>query len=401
MIAPSSLPSNLSDHLDTSVIPIGEPLIAITKLLYRASIPMMIEGPHGVGKSESVHQAGRELGLPVVERDLSLLETSDLAGYPFRDEVDEVTRFAPPAFLPDASQPAGLLLLEELNRSSESTRHAALQILTARRIHDYELPCPGWLPLTTINPREAGKYFTSQLDLALTSRFARIKVKADPARWLAWARGQGRVHSAVTDYIALLDDPFLDAAGLSNPRSWTYVGKVLNALPDPAAMDEPTTSALASSIAGLVGPAHAAAFLRMVLGSEQPLEPAVILGGQAGWSATVRRWREDGRLDILAATVRQLLRHLRPHQRASRVMDDSGQLASLQQFFRELPPDLTNPVRTFMKDTGYNAFDWEDSLASDGRVAPPARGRNPVARMKAVTAAARARAAAGRQGVQP
>lgn len=399
MIAPCSLPTALNDHLDNTVVPIGDPLVSIIKMAFQANVPILVEGPHGVGKSECVHQAGNELGIPVIDRDLSLLETSDLAGYPFKNEHSGLTEFAPPAFLPKPNQPQGLLLLEELNRSSESTRHAALQILTARRIHDYELPNPGWLPLTTINPREVGRYFTSQLDLALLSRFIRVKVKADSTRWLMWARGPGSVHSAVTNYIALLEDPFEDAEGLSTPRSWTYVSKVLNTLPSPAEMDEAATSAMASIIAGLVGPAHTAALLRLLLGSELPLDPATILSGPAGWSATVRRWREEGRLDILDVTVRQLLQHLRPHPRATRVMDDRDKLTNLHRFFRELPPDLTDRVQAFINETGYTAMVWEEPVRSGGQTLSRRQGRNAVARMKALVAAARARDAAAGQGV--
>ena len=220
----------ISPTPDTSLaVPVGPPLVSIIKTAYAAGVPLMIEGPHGVGKSESVHEAARQLQIPIIDRDLSIVETSDICGYPYRE--DGFTKFAPPDFLPKSSQPCGLLLLEELNRSSESTRHAALQILTARRIHDLTLS-PGWLPLTTVNPREAGRYFTAPMDLALLSRFIRVTVKADPALWLEWARGVGGVHPLVTDYIALLDNPFSDAEGFSTPRSWTYVSKVLSTVPD-------------------------------------------------------------------------------------------------------------------------------------------------------------------------
>lgn len=378
-------------------VPIGEPLVAIIKRAYAAGLPFLIEGPHGVGKSESVHEAARQLGIPVIDRDLSILESSDVAGYPFRE--DGFTKFAPADFLPKPSQPRGLLLLEELNRSSESTRHAALQILTARRIHDYEL-APGWVPCSTINPREPGKYFTAQLDAALLSRFVRITVTADPQHWLAWARGAGGVHSVVTDYIALLDDPFEDA-GLSNPRSWTYVSKLLHTVTDLHDMDVATADALASAIAGLVGNAHATALLRVLLGTEKPIEPATILGDQSAWLATVRRWREEGRLDVLSTTLKQLLRYIRPQTRASRVLENPHCLASVRLFFSELPPDMTSVVRSFIEETGYRSMAWDAPEASPPTVDQRRRPLSPVARMRMVTSAARARNAAIIKGRTP
>ena len=383
-------------------IPIGEPLITIVSMAYAANLPVLIEGPHGVGKSESVHEVGRRLGIPVIERDLAMVETSDIAGYPYRDPESNVTKFAPPDFLPKPSQPRGLLLLEELNRSSESTRHAALQILTARRIHDYEL-APGWLPISTINPREAGKYFTSNLDAALLSRFVRVTVKADPALWLQWARGPGAVHPIVTEYISLLDAPFEDSEGHSNPRSWTYVSRLLQAIPNLAQADPATADGLATAVAGLVGAAHASAVMRLALGTERPLEPAVILADPAGWQATVRRWRDDGRIDMLTTSVRQLLRHLRPQTRASGVMENPVYLANLHAFFRELPPDVASPVRAFIKDTGYAAMNWDSDTRQPAipKGVPAMLLPTSIQRMRRVAAASRGRNAANGQGRRP
>jgi len=373
-------------------------LVAIIKRIYAAGLPFLIEGPHGVGKSESVHEAARQLGIPVIDRDLSILESSDIAGYPFRE--DGVTKFAPPDFLPKPPQPRGLLLLEELNRSSEATRHAALQILTARRIHDYVL-APGWIPCSTVNPREPGKYFTAQLDAALLSRFVRITVTADSQHWLAWARGAGGVHPIITDYIALLDEPFEDAEGWSTPRSWTYVSKLLHTVPDLRAMDEATSAALASSVAGLVGNAHASALMRVLLGTERPLEPATIFGDPSGWLATVRRWRDEGRLDVLSTTLKLLLRYVRPQARASKVQENPASLASMRAFFAELPPDMTAVVRAFIEETGYRAMAWDASARSESPAEQRPRPMTPVGRMRMVTAASRGRNAAHGRGRTP
>lgn len=390
-----------SSAVDSALaVPVGEPTVAIIQRCVASGLPFLLEGPHGCGKSECVHEAARRLGIPIIERDLSLLESSDLAGYPFRHEENgrTVTKFAPPDFLPKPSQPRGLLLLEELNRSSEATRHAALQILTARRIHDYLLPGPGWIPCSTINPREQNKYQTYVLDSALLSRFVRVRIKADPIHWLEWARGAGGVHPVVTDYIALLDAPFEDAEGLSNPRSWTYVSRLLQSVPDLPGMDDPTAAALATSIAGLVGNAHASAVMRLVLGTEKPIAPKVILGDPSSWLATVRRWRGDGRLDVLAATLRQVLRYIRPQSRADQVMGDAAALAALKRFFIELPPDLAVQARTFIAETNYAAMDWNDLSPADVSKPVSRRPHPMIKRLNAVVNVARAANGAGRVG---
>ena len=56
-------------------------------------------------------------------------------------------------------------MLEELNRAERYIQQPALQLLTARRLHEYELP-PGWSTVAAINP-EDGEYQVTPLDPAL------------------------------------------------------------------------------------------------------------------------------------------------------------------------------------------------------------------------------------------
>ena len=349
-------------------LPIGPQVIELIKQAYASGTPVMLEGPHGVGKSELITQAARELSIDVIVRDLTCLETVDLAGYPYRDESAGVMKFAPPAFLPNpATAPRGLLLLEELNRCRQSTQHAAMQILTTRRIHDYQLPTPGWLPVTTCNPREPGRYQTAAMDTALLSRFIRVNVTANPANWLSWAKDQG-VHPAVLEYVSLLTDPFGDPAGSSNPRAWTYVSNLLNASPDVSCLGELQAGALAAAIAGLVGSQHSASLMTALAGTEQPLPPKAVLTGAAGWMATTRRWLATGRMDLLSQSLHQLLRFLRPEKRAQEILENPERLENLKAFFRELPGDYQSTVAAFIRKTGYH------QLGPDGPQAGRSKG---------------------------
>ncbi len=372
-------------------LPVGPQVIELIKRAYASGTPLLLEGPHGVGKSELVTQAASELGIDVIVRDLTVLETTDLAGYPYRDPDTDVMRFAPPAFLPRPdTQPKGLLLLEELNRCSLSTQHAAMQILTTRQIHDYQLP-PGWLPMSTCNPRQPGRYQTSAMDAALLARFIRVNVTADAETWLAWARTNG-IHSAVREYVALLSDPFADE--LSNPRSWTYVSNLLNASPDLACLGEMEAGAVAAAVAGLVGYQHASSLMAALRGAETPLKPADILSGPQGWLATVRRWRSEGRMDLLHSSLQQLLRHLRPQKRAEAVFEDPAGLHNLQLFVHELPGDLKEVVAAFVEKTGYTVLVSEPDTPN-GR---PHRRHGPSTRHQRLSRSAMHRR---RQGVQP
>jgi MoxR-like ATPase len=202
-----------------AAVPIGERASAVLSLAYRANRAVLLEGPTGIGKSELVKQVADELGIGFAVLDLSLLEPPDLVGLPVIENGR--TRYATPSSLPTGG--AGLLLLEELNRADRTVQQPALQLLTARKLHEYELP-PGWVPFAAINP-EDGEYQVTPLDPALRCRFLQLKVRADIRSWRDWAE-HNHLHAAVRKLAAMHDD-LLDSVP---PRTWTYVSQIVSVM---------------------------------------------------------------------------------------------------------------------------------------------------------------------------
>jgi MoxR-like ATPase len=200
-------------------VPIGDRAAAVIALAYRANRAVLLEGPTGIGKSELVKQVADELGIGFMVLDLSLLEPPDLVGLPVIEA--ERTRYAVPSSLPTGG--AGLLLLEELNRADRTVQQPALQLLTARKLHEYELP-PGWVPCAAVNP-EDGEYQVTPLDPALRCRFLQLKVRADIRSWREWAE-RNHLHPVVLRLAALHDD-LLDTVP---PRTWTYVSHIVSVM---------------------------------------------------------------------------------------------------------------------------------------------------------------------------
>src|SRR5262249_55410972 len=156
----------------------------------------LLEGHHGIGKSEVLKQCASELGIDCHIRDLSLMEPPDLVGMPYTE--DGRTRFAAPATLPQPGT-RGLFILEELNRCPRYMLAPCLQLLSERCLNDYRLP-PGWLPCASINPAGEG-YQVEELDGAVLSRFVRLRVVPDVDEWLEWAE-EHRVHDKVRAFVA-------------------------------------------------------------------------------------------------------------------------------------------------------------------------------------------------------
>jgi hypothetical protein len=163
-----------------------------------------------VGKSEIIGQLAVELGIQCTVLDLSLLEPPDLVGLPVI--VDGRTTYAAPSILPQSG--CGILMLEELNRAERYIQQPALQLLTARRLHEYRLP-EGWTTCAAINP-DRGEYQVTPLDPAMRARFSNLLVKADREPWLDWAKQNG-VHPAVTSLVRDHDRSLDDTP----PRTWS------------------------------------------------------------------------------------------------------------------------------------------------------------------------------------
>lgn len=208
----------IDTHLPQTA-PIGPTVIQILKIAYRTSLPLLLEGSTGVGKSQIVEQFTKQEDLDLVVLDLSLLEPPDLIGLPIIE--DNRTRYATPASLPQSGK--GILMLEELNRAETPVMQPALQLLSARRLNDYHLP-EGWLCVAAINPEDED-YMVNVLDPALRSRFMQLRVTATPESWLQWA-DVNDVHSTIKDIVRFNPDVFIAAS----PRSWAYTSKVINQL---------------------------------------------------------------------------------------------------------------------------------------------------------------------------
>ena len=126
---------------------IGRPLMKLLKAAYFANQPVLLVGPHGIGKSQSIESLAHELNIGCEIYDLSIMEPVDLAGIPVVKQ--DRLHYAAPKRLPTKGK--GILLFEELNRVSKDLQTACLQICTARRFNDYALP-DGWVPMAAINP---------------------------------------------------------------------------------------------------------------------------------------------------------------------------------------------------------------------------------------------------------
>ncbi len=317
--------------LGAGALPLGPRVASILEVAYRARRPVLLEGPTGIGKSELVAHVARTLGVAHLVLDLSLLEPPDLVGLPIIE--DGRTRYALPRFLPRDG--AGILMLEELNRAERYIQQPALQLLTARALHEYVLP-EGWACFAAINP-ETGDYQVTPLDAALRARFLNVPVRADRAAWLAWAGAHG-VHPAVTTLVRAHERAFAEVS----PRSFTYASDMLLAM----RLHELADAALVRDVLGGYLPEVwvEALVAGGALGA-RPLELDVheLLEGytpKSAYAERLRAWRQRGETDQLDELVARLCTVLAGPECGVLAVQRKLTLATLEALFADLPGDL-------------------------------------------------------------
>ncbi|MFO0682559.1 MAG: MoxR family ATPase [Sandaracinus sp.] len=311
-------------------LPLGPRVEAILEVAVRARRPVLLEGPTGIGKSQLVAQVARKLGIAHVVLDLSLLEPPDLVGLPSIEHGR--TSYALPRFLPRDG--AGILMLEELNRAERYIQQPALQLLTARTLHEYTLP-EGWSCVAAINP-ESGDYQVTPLDAALRARFLQVPVRADRGAWLAWAGSNG-VHPAVMALARAHERIFQDVP----PRSWTFASDVLLAMrPDELAQP----SLVRDVLGGYLPPVWVEALAASASLGARPLDldvPALLrdYGPKSAGKETLRGWRERGETDRFDELTARLRTILAGPECGVLVAQKALTLASLEALFADLPGD--------------------------------------------------------------
>jgi AAA domain (dynein-related subfamily) len=324
-------------------LPLGPRLEAALELAYRARRAVLLEGPTGIGKSEIVRAVTERLGIKLCVLDLSLLEPPDLAGLPVIENGR--TSYALPHILP--TDGAGILMLEELNRAERYIQQPALQLLTARTLHEYELPA-GWVCFAAINP-ESADYQVTTLDKALRARFLELHVRADRGSWLAWAQTHS-IHPGVVALVQAHERVFDEIP----PRTWTYVSSILSAL-RPGDMDNGTL------IRDVLGGYLPSAWVELVIASKAgwgtslafDIKSVLVEYTAAGELATkVRGYREKGETDRIDEICKRLIPLLQGPEAGVLAAKGSLKLASFEAFLSDIPGDHRERLQDAL---GHNA----------------------------------------------
>ena len=214
---------------------------------------VMFWGAPGIGKSDIVKAAAKELQIALRDIRLAQMDPVDLRGVP--TVKDGRTKWSTPDCFPIDPESGGIIFLDELSAADPSIQVAAYQLLLDRRIGEYEVP-PKWIIVAAGN-RAEDNAVSLPMSSALANRMMHLELHAEPEEWARWASGQG-LDPSLVGFIRfrpeMLFAPGKDCErGWPSPRSWEHVSNILEfGLDD----DE-----LPLCVSGLVGDAAAGQFL--------------------------------------------------------------------------------------------------------------------------------------------
>jgi MoxR-like ATPase len=233
--------------------------------LLRLSPPeqnIMLIGKHGIGKSEMISAYYRQQNMRVVPFFLGQMsDPGDLIGLMNKDEATGRSVFLPPYWWPSANEPI-VLFLDELNRARPEILQAVQDLSLNKTLAGKTLPA-GSIVIAAVN--EGDEYQLTELDPALVSRFNLYEFSPTVEDWLLWANSAS-IDERVINFIQKHHE-HLDSPDRSADESWSTAGlvktpdrrawvKVARFIEHHRALEEIHLKI----IAGIVGPAAAAAF---------------------------------------------------------------------------------------------------------------------------------------------
>jgi MoxR-like ATPase len=205
--------------------PGSDPAVQALALAAAANLPVLLWGQPGIGKSSTLTELSRGLGLPLETVIASVHEPSDFSGLPIvgADPAVHGVAMAPPDWAVRLRRAGeGLLFLDELSSAPPAVQAALLRVVLERRVGSLALP-EGVRIVAAANP--AGSAADGwQLAAPLANRFVHLDWVHDPAVVVRGLRG-------TWPRVPL---PLLDPASLAGAvaRARAGVAAFLTARPD-------------------------------------------------------------------------------------------------------------------------------------------------------------------------
>ena len=207
---------------------------------------ILLEGIHGVGKSEFLTAKFEEQGYKVITMFLGqTADAGDIIGLPDRktiqiqygDEVIDqvITEFCPPKWWPFNKTDKLVIFFDEFNRGKPEVYQCIMDMVLNRKLNGFDLP-ENTRIIAAMNPNgDEYDYDVTILDRALLDRFNKYEFKPTADEWITWA-SKNKVNNYIIGYLSKnsadldppksVDDELLNEVHPSR-RSWKRVSDIM------------------------------------------------------------------------------------------------------------------------------------------------------------------------------
>jgi hypothetical protein len=195
-------------------------------------VAIAVEGEAGIGKTSTILEIGKDLGLNVVKINLSQIEEiGDLTGFPVKEfevvktteDGAKLTKWVPENTMPmyiqnkyvptgekrmthatpewiQGKEEGGILILDDYTRADSRFLQACMELIDRQTYISWKLP-KDWHIILTTNP-DNGDYNVTSIDVAQKTRFITTYLKFDAECWARWAE-QNDIDSRCINFLLM------------------------------------------------------------------------------------------------------------------------------------------------------------------------------------------------------
>lgn len=195
--------------------------------------PLMIWGPPGVGKSDTVRAACAQIAtetetFQMIDFRAALRDAVDIMGLP--GARDGRTFYNMPAGLPQESAWRGVVFLDEIVSAPPQTQAALYQLVLDRGVGDYRLPDGAFI--VAAGNRQSDRGVVHRMPDPLADRFFHVDFEPDLNDWCSWGYSAGIAPEVISflrfrPALLFLHDAKRECHAITTPRGWADVSQVL------------------------------------------------------------------------------------------------------------------------------------------------------------------------------
>jgi hypothetical protein len=339
--------------------------------------PILLEGIHGIGKSESlrdhfVAQGYRMITLFVGQ----MADAGDMIGLPDRTEVEiemidkdgtvrkgttKITEFCPPKWWPLDLGEKVIIFLDEINRGKQEIMQCLMDMILNRKLNGLDLPENARI-IGAMNPLDDGYYQVDELDPAFMDRWNIYQFKPAIEEWMDWGVKK-KIHANVLGFIAKhsdhLDPPdskqCVATKVYPSRRSWEKVSNIINN------NTRIQHQLLGTILLGVIGERSTSAFLKYLKEVDNGVSAGAVI---TGWGKKIEKAIDKMNVQEVIHLNSQLAIWFDENQTTLTASDRIGAkyANNLEQYLNFIPPEC---MAQFFDICAQNTTDgklWPDKI---------------------------------------